>query len=288
MSETDRFRYAYNSLVYFGEDTAASVERVARFGYDAIEIVGEPAQIDANRVARITADAGVGVSSICSIYTAERDLVHRDPQVRAAAVRYVKDLVDFAATMSCPTVVVHPTACMKTAPLADRKTEWGWAVEGIQEAGAYAAERGVSFSLEAWNRYETYFVNRLDQARTLWAATGLTNGGVQGDTFHMNIEEASIPDAFRASAGVLQHVHLADSDRSAPGGGQIDFEPIIEALVDIGYEKYLSFELLPALADPFASGQHDEFFDRYTERAIRVIKGIEETVRARRALAGKG
>ncbi len=288
MADNDHFRYAYNSLVYFGEDTAESVDRVARFGYDAIEIVGEPARIDAKRVAKLTADAGVGVSSICSIYTAERDLAHPDPVARASAVQYVKDLADFAATMNCPTVVVHPTACMKTAALADPRDEWNWAVESIQETGAYAAERGVSFSLEAWNRYESYFVNRLDQARKLWSATGLTNGGVQGDTFHMNIEEASIPDAFRASAGVLQHVHLADSDRSAPGGAQIDFEPIIDALVEIGYDKYVSFELLPAFADPFASGRHDEFFDRYTERAIRVIKGIEETVRARRALAGKG
>ncbi len=61
----DRFRYSYNSLVYYEEDTATSVDRVARFGYDAIEIVGEPARIDARRVAKLTKDAGIGVSSIC-------------------------------------------------------------------------------------------------------------------------------------------------------------------------------------------------------------------------------
>jgi sugar phosphate isomerase/epimerase len=241
-----------------------------------------------HRVAKLTKDAGIGVSSICSIYTADRDLVHPDPDARAAAVQYVKDLADFAATMECPTVVVHPTANMKIKALADPEQEWAWAVASISEAGEYAAERGVSFSLEAWNRFESYFVNRLDQARSLWADTGLSNGGVQGDTFHMNIEEASIAGAFRASKGVLQHVHLADSDRTAPGGALLDFEPIIDALVEIGYDKYLSFELLPAFADPFSGGRHEEFFDRYTERAIRTIKAIEEQVRTRRELAGKG
>lgn len=44
MPDNERYRYAYNSLVYFGEDVAQSVDRVARFGYDAIEIVGEPDQ----------------------------------------------------------------------------------------------------------------------------------------------------------------------------------------------------------------------------------------------------
>lgn len=284
----ERFRYAYNSLVYFGEDVAKSIDRVARFGYDAIEIVGEPTQINAGRVAKLAHDAGIGVSSICSIYTPERDLVSPDPEGRKAAVQYVKDLVNFAETMSCPTVVVHPTACMKTKPLADRESEWRWAVESIHEAGEYAAGRGVSFSLEAWNRYESYFLNRLEQCRALWAATGLSNGGVQGDVFHMNIEEASIPDAFRACAGVLQHVHFADSDRTAPGGALIDFEPIVEALLEINYDKYISFELLPALADPFAGGRHEEFFDRYTERAIRYVRAIEEKLRTRRSLAGKG
>ncbi|MDQ1618005.1 MAG: hypothetical protein QOE19_574 [Actinomycetota bacterium] len=285
---TDKFRYAYNSLAYFGEDLALSVDRVARFGYDAIEIVGEPTQIDAKHVAKLTQDAGVAVSSICSIYTPERDLVHPDPEGRAAAVQYVKDLVLFAETMSCPTVVVHPTACMKTRALADPESEWKWAVESIREAGEFAAEHGVSFSLEAWNRYESYFLNRLEQCRALWAATELSNGGVQGDTFHMNIEEADIPAAFRASEGVLQHVHLADSDRTAPGGALLDFGPIIDALIDINYDKYVAFELLPALADPFAGGSHPEFLDRYTERALRTLRGIEEVVRTRRALAGKG
>lgn len=290
MSE-HRFGYAYNSLVYFGEDLAMSVERVARFGYDAIEIVGEPAQIDPHRTFQLAKDAGIKVSSICSIYTAERDLVHPTPEGRKAARDYVKSLVDFAAAMEAPTVIVHPTACMKTAPLADPKTEWQWAVDGIRECGEYAAPRGVSLSIECWNRYETYFLNRLEQARRLWKDTGLSNGGVQGDTFHMNIEEANLADAFRASAGMLQHVHLADSDRSAPGGAHMDYVPIMEALIDVGYDKYVSFELLPAFADPFAAmkgGETLEFFDRYTERAIRVAKGAEQVARGRHELGGRG
>jgi sugar phosphate isomerase/epimerase len=82
MTAEGTFRYAYNSLVYFGEDTKASVDRVARFGYDAIEIVGEPETIDAERVSRITRDAGIGVSSICSIYTPARPRAPGPPIAR--------------------------------------------------------------------------------------------------------------------------------------------------------------------------------------------------------------
>ena len=93
MTTDDRFRYAYNSLVYFGEDLSESIARVARYGYDAIEIVGEPTKIDPEKVLRMTKRAGIGVSSICSIYTADRDLVHPDPDARRSAVQYVKDLI---------------------------------------------------------------------------------------------------------------------------------------------------------------------------------------------------
>jgi sugar phosphate isomerase/epimerase len=226
----------------------------------------------------LAGQAGIAVSSICSIYTPERDLVHPDAMVRAAAVEYVKDVARFAAELECPTIIVHPTACMKTAPLADPAQERAWAVENIRAAGLYADELGVSLSLECWNRYETYFMNRLEQAVSLWRETELDNGGIQGDTFHMNLEEDDIAEAFRTHGAHLQHVHLADSNRAAPGAGHIDFAPIVAALADVGYDGYLSFELLPAFADPFAAmsaGGQEAFFDAYTQQAIDHIKGCE-------------
>ena len=273
-----RFKYSYNALVYYGEDIARSIDRVARFGYDAIEVVGEPAQFDARRIKALTRDAGIRVSSICPLYTATRDLVHPDAGQRANAVQYVKDVAEFAAEMECPTIIVHPTANGKTQRLASEAEERKWAVNGIRAGGEHAARLGVNLSLECWNRYETYFLNRLEQAASLWQEVGLDNGGIQGDTFHMNLEEDSVEGAFLEHGHLLQHVHLADSNRAAPGSGHLDFRPILAALADAGYENYLSFELLPAFADPFAAlagGGGEEFFDAYTEQAIRVTKAAE-------------
>lgn len=273
-----RFRYAYNQLVYYGEDVSASIERVARFGYDAIELAGEPGDLDAKAIARQTADAGIAVSSICSIYTDERDLAHPDADMRAKGLDYVKSVADFAAEVGAPTIIVAPTACMKLKPLADRDDERRWAIEGIRAAGEYAAERDVDLTLECWNRYETYWLNRLEQGAELWREIGLGRGGVMGDTFHMNIEEESIAGAIRATGGLLNHVHLADSNRAAPGQGHTDFVPILAALAEIDYKGYLSFELLPPSADPFGvmqAGGHEDFFDRYTGQAIERLRAAE-------------
>ena len=276
------FKYAYNSLVYYGEKVDESAARVAKFGYDALELYGEPEEYDPAHVRRLCSDHGITISSVCSIYTEVRDLSSPEKKVRQAAVEYMKRVADLSAAVSCPVMIVAPSACMKITPWKNPKEERQWVVESIRKGGEYAGSVGVQITIEAWNRYETYFINRLEQCLELMEEVGLPNAGVMGDTFHMNIEEESIAEAFRLCGSHLNHVHLADSNRAAPGEGHIDFLPVLQALKDIGYGGHLSFELLPASADPFGTlkkGGGREFFDAYTQQAIRYMKEIEGKLR---------
>ncbi len=273
------FKYSFDALVYADEPVSKSVERLEKFGYDAIELVGEPTNYDTNEVNRVCKSAGIVVSSICSIYNSERDLSHPDAGMRSKGVEYVKSVLNMASEVGTEMIIVCPTACMKTEPLADSKDENKWAVENIQKCAEMAKNLGIRICLEAWNRYETYWLNRLDQALDLARQVGMPNCGVMGDTFHMNIEEADIAESFRKCGEKLIHVHLADSNRAAPGVGHIDFLPILKALKEMGYPGYLSFEILPAAADPFGvlrKGGGLEFLDPYTKQCIEYMKKIEK------------
>jgi sugar phosphate isomerase/epimerase len=257
------FKYSYDALVYAGEPIEKSIKRVAKYGYDAIELVGEPSQHDTAEVRRLCNAEGIVVSSICSIFFgAERDLVAVDKTMRAKGVGYAKSVVDFGHAVGAPIVNLAPSPVGKTSPATDPKEEWKFAVDSIGEIADYAAKANMLVCLEPWNRYETYFINRLHQALDLANAVGRKNLGVMGDTFHMNIEDGSI--------------------EAAPGRGHIDFKPIVKALVDINYDGYIAFELLPAAADPFAtlrSGGGTEFLDEYTRLAINTIRQVEAEVR---------
>jgi sugar phosphate isomerase/epimerase len=282
-----RFRYSYNTIVYLQEPFAQQVERLVRYGYDGIELIGEPDWYDLGEVKRRTQDAGLAVSSICSLFDPSRDLCHPDAAQRQAAMEYVRRIADMAAEVGAATILVTPTSWGKPSPLAPREQEWAWAVENIRKAGEYAASVGVDVTIEAWNRYETYFLNRLDQCVEILEATGLENAGVHGDVFHMNIEEVSIADAYRRAGKNLNHTHIADSNRAAPGTGHIDFRPIVKALHEIDYQGYVCFELLPATSDPFGlirAGGAQEFLDRYTELAIKTLKQAEAEVLGTEAL----
>ena len=61
----------------------------------------------------------------------------------------------------------------------------------------------------------------------------------------MNIEEASIYESVKNSKDYLSHVHVADSNRWAPGSGHLDFTHIIKTLEEMDYEGYISAEILP-------------------------------------------
>ena len=276
-----RFRYSFMQLVYSGEHISKSVDRLARFGYDAIELVGEPTAYDIPELKRACADTGLVVSSVGSLPTTpDRDLVHPESGFRRRAIDYFRQTMDFAADVGASVVIVNPSTLMKTTRLASEKQEWEWAVEGIRAAGEYAASLGIDIVCEAWNRYETYLINTLAEAADLWKATQLTNGGVMGDTFHMNIEEKSLPDAFREVGPLLKHVHIADSNRSCPSEGHTDFKPIVDALVEVDYQGYVSIEILPAAANPLEvmkSHALSEFFDPFTKAAIEHLKALESS-----------
>lgn len=276
-------KYAYNMLVYGTEELDLGVARIKRFGYDFVEIVGEPEQHPASMVVELLRKHDIGASSIVSIYTPERDLVSSNPDIRSNAIVYIKGNVDYAAAIGAKAVSLTPTACMKIQPEVEIEREWEWAVEGASEVAAYANDHGVRIVVEPWNRYETYLVNRVEQSISLVDQVGSPGIGVMVDTFHMGIEEADIAASIRSAGSRLAHVHLADSNRAAPGQGHIDFVPIVEALRDVDYQGVCSFELLPAAGDVWgvlSGGKAPEFLDPYTESAITYMKGIEAQVGA--------
>ena len=238
-----RFRYAYSVSGRSAEELSGAIDQMAKLGYDAVELGGELPLAEARKTRDLIDNAGMTISSICPSFTAERDLAHPDPEVRESAVRYVREIADLADTVGAPTIIIAPTAFLRSQPVAAEKEEWGWAVESIRDGGEYANDLGVNLTLECWNRYGTYLLNRLEQAVRLWRETCLPNGGVLADTYHMNIEERSLPEAIRETGELLNHVHLSDSNRAAPGQGHIDFGSILQALADIDYPGHLTFEL---------------------------------------------
>lgn len=108
-----------------------------------------------------------------------------------------------------------------------------------------ASRFDVSIIIEPINRYETNFVNTLDEAAALIEKVGYKNMGLMPDVFHMNIDEAKIGGSLVKHGPLIRYIHLADSNRMAPGQGHLDFDDVFAGLKAIRFDGWASIEILP-------------------------------------------
>jgi len=225
------------------EGIETTITRLGRSGYDGIEISGEPAVYDPEEVRGLLDANGVVCWGSVTLMTGGRDLVHEDHYVRLASVQYVKDCLSLVSSLGGKILTVVPSTVGKVVPMGTPEDEWRWAVEGLKECQAHAEEVGVRIGIEPLNRFETYFINRADQAVALAKDVG-GNCGVALDIFHMNIEEADWRQAIRDTGDLLVDFHVADNNRMPCGQGAIDWEGIVQELAGVGYDDYLTVEFV--------------------------------------------
>ena len=112
----------------------------------------------------------------------------------------------------------------------------------LKQVAEHAEREGVTLALEPVNRFETYFLNIVDDALQIVEEVGSPNINVHIDTFHANIEEKNTAAAIRAAGPNLGHFHISESDRGVPGTGQVHWEEVFAALKEIGYDGWLAIE----------------------------------------------
>lgn len=119
-----------------------------------------------------------------------------------------------------------------------------WLLRTVSDL-AYAM--GVELDMLPINHYETYFMNRLEQAALFRRKIkDHPHVKIAASLFHMALEEADFMQAMRAHGKHIGYIHLADSNCHLPGQGMIDFSAAAEALREIEYDGWLTF----ACGDP--------------------------------------
>jgi D-psicose/D-tagatose/L-ribulose 3-epimerase len=276
------YKYSATQWIFGKEELSVSFERLKRYGYDGVELAGEPETLNFAEIRSLMNETGLVITSICGIYTAERDLSSSNPQTRRNAVNYVKGCVDMAAEFGAGVVIVVPTPVGKGAPDTTLEEEWTNVVDSLREAGEYAQIRNISLAIEALNRFETYMVNKLSAAKRLAEQVNVKSVGIMADLFHMNIEERSHRESLHLIAPHLVHVHIADNTREAAGLGMTNFKEVMRTLKEIGYQGTITMEFLPSVSNPYAAAQREEdssnVYDYYTEQSIRHMKEVVDTI----------
>jgi D-psicose/D-tagatose/L-ribulose 3-epimerase len=263
-------KFGLHMLVYTADWTEASARRVfesaARIGYDLVEVlIFNPDTVDAEMTARLSRQCGVGVTAgLCGTLTA--DLSNPDPVVARRGEEWVARAIAKARDMGAQMLGGPTFSAVHRYALAPSELARERAVDAYRRLSERARAAGVRIGLEALNRYESNFINTLEQADALCRQVGSDAMFVHGDMFHMNIEEGDIAQALARAKDRLGYVHVAESHRGYLGTGNTDWRKFFGALQRIGYAGPITFEsFAPTVLGPELAGLIALWRDPWTD-----------------------
>lgn len=252
----------------FRGDLEKDLADIAALGYDGVELaIRDPSRVDHERLLAMVERCGLGVPAIGTGQASSQErlsLIHPKAAVRRAAIERVKAHIPLARRTGA--LIVIGLICGRMTQRQSRDKAEALLVDALAECARTAVEHSVRLVLEPLNRYETSLVNTVDQALELLERLPADSVGLLIDTFHMNIEEPSIEASIRRAASRILHVHVADSNRHAPGDGHLDFPSIVACLREVGYQGYLSGEFM-AVPDARTAASRSISFLRSLEGA---------------------
>ncbi len=224
---------------------------IKAMGFDFIELlVPEPEDgIDLAKAKGALAEAGLGVVLAARVNPA-RSISSEDAAARQGGLDYLKSCIDSAAALGAtiiggplygePMVFAGRPPLPRTAD--EMKARADRMIAGLAEVAPLARAAGQVFALEPLNRFETDMLNTTQQGIAVVDAVGDTGLGLMLDTFHMNMEDQSIPDAIRLAGSRTVHFQANENHRGFPGTGNMDWPAIMRALHQVGYDGPISLE----------------------------------------------
>jgi D-psicose/D-tagatose/L-ribulose 3-epimerase len=224
------------------QDLEAAAQKAHDVGFRLIEFPRlDPAKFDVPWLARRLPQIGIGVAVTmglplhADISSEDAATVKRGEAILEQAVAVTRDL----GGKKLGGILFSAHTKYTTPP-----TRKGWdnSVTTLARVAEKAKAAGVSLNLEIVNRFETNLLNTAAQGLAYIRDSGSDNIFLHLDTFHMNIEEADPPLAIRMAGKHLGYFHVGESNRGFLGSGTVDFPPIFDALVENGYDDFITFE----------------------------------------------
>lgn len=234
-------RIGINTFLFTSPFTNESVSLFPTFrkwGFDTVEIpVEDPSHIDPAVVKAALDKNKLVCGSICACMGPDRDL-RGTPEQQATGLKYMMELLDQMVALDCPSLIGPVYSAVGRAdavPEKEQKQQWAAVVRNLKKLCKHAEKRGRQVCLEPLNRFETDFINTVDQGLKMIADVGSPALKLHLDTFHMNIEEKDQAKAIRKAGKHLAHFHACGSGRGTPGTDHINWPEIVKALKGVKY-----------------------------------------------------
>lgn len=239
---------------------AECIPKAAQLGYRGVELALKRAdEVHPDQLQTLLEDTNLAVSCISTgqVYAdGGLMLTHENTGKREQTMAIFRELIDLAASFG---QLVNIGRVRGLVGNRNRAAVDDMFVDVARELCDYAQPKGVTLILEPVNRYETDFINSVEEGVALMKKVHRPNMLLMPDVFHMNIEDKAIGSELIKHIDFVKYIHLADSNRLAPGQGHLNFSAIFNDLQQVMYDGWLSVEILPLPTPDIAAKQAADF-----------------------------
>jgi sugar phosphate isomerase/epimerase len=234
------------------------LDRVSRtvkaLGYEGIEIAPftlAPRAIDLTAARRkelraMVEDAGLATIGLHWLLAKTEGLYLTSPDevVRRKTGDYLVALAELTRDLGGTLMVLGSPKQRDLLPGVSHDQAALYALEVFHRVMPALGAIGVDLCLEPLAPSETNFLNTCAQAMDLIRQVNHPNFKLHMDVKAQSGEiGTSVPDLIRRYARTAGHFHAQDVNLRGPGMGDVDFAPIMKALVDSGYDRWVSVEV---------------------------------------------
>jgi sugar phosphate isomerase/epimerase len=252
-----RLALSWSNWGFGMEPLADSAARLEKHGIRFIELHGNRYGPDlgyrADEVKKILSDHGITVAGICGMFSADNDLSSTRGVVRQNAVDYIRRNVALGLEVGAGYFLVVPGAVGRPQKYDD--FEFDRSVETLQLVADLFTDTGIRAAVEPIRSAEVSLCHTVSDAlRYIEAVNRPGVQAINGDVYHMQVEESYIGEAILEAGARLVNLHMADSNRRALGEGSLDLDTILMALYLIGFNRegcFVTPEPLGPGGDPY-------------------------------------
>lgn len=220
-------------------DYGETMLKAAEAGFDILEVgAGHLLEMSDGQLEELRASAeGCGLKLTANIGPArDKDVASADPGIRKEGIRYLREIMKAMDRIGCRRIVgVMYSHWPYDFEDLDKEAVWDRGVMSVKELGKTAQELNIEMCLEVVNRFESIVLNTAQEGVRFCRDVDMPAVRLLLDTFHMNIEEDSIPEAILAAAEILGELHVGEGNRKLPGKGSLPWKEIGGALKEISF-----------------------------------------------------
>ncbi|MEM7674162.1 MAG: sugar phosphate isomerase/epimerase family protein [Verrucomicrobiota bacterium] len=229
----------------FSNNDIPILKTIKDYGADFVELAIVESEGFKTSEVRDALDAtGLDNPIVCGAWGPGRDL-RGSPQEVSNSRDYLESLIKIAQDLGSDLICgpfYSSGGRTEPYPEAVREEQLDLISQSLRPLCEKAGDQGITLAFEPLNRFETDCINTVDQAIDLIDRVDHNALKIHIDTFHMHIEENNSAEAIRRAGGHIGHVHASASHRGILGKDQIQWDQIIQALVDIGYDRSVCIE----------------------------------------------